>query len=355
MAKILIKNGRIFDGENFIYADILTEDKLISKIETNIEEKTDFSFDAAGKTVLPGLIDIHTHLRGISANIYGMYASLCTLPFGVTACADASGVHGDKALLESFSVKALAFVCAEIKDDQAHFENALEMLEKFGDRAIGVKIYFDTENSDVKTIRPLREVVEFAETHCLRVMVHSSNSPVSMRELTDALRSGDILTHAYHGGVHNASNDGFECIKVAKARGVIIDAGLAGHIHTDFKIFGDAIGAGVQPDVISSDITKLSAYKRGGRYGLTMCMSIAKHLGMREIDIFRAVTSSAARALGKGNEWGRFTIGRPADIAVLEYGEEGFELTDKAGNRVYDKNGYRCVMTVADGEVLYVR
>ena len=70
---------------------------------------------------------------------------------------------------------------------------------------------------------------------------------------------------------------------------------MAGHVHTDFGVLKRAIDADCLPDTISTDITKASAYKRGGRYGMTMCMSIAKHLGMQEEDIFRAVTSTPAK------------------------------------------------------------
>ena len=42
MAKILIKNGRIWDGERFFLADILTDGDKISKIEPSISEKADF-------------------------------------------------------------------------------------------------------------------------------------------------------------------------------------------------------------------------------------------------------------------------------------------------------------------------
>jgi len=227
------------------------------------------------------------------------------------------------------------------------------MIEKYGEKVVGIKVYFDTQISDVQDIKPLYEIVEFAEKKNFIIMVHSSNSPVSMQELLGTLRKGDILTHAYHGGENNVSEDGFECIKSAKSRGVIIDAGLAGYVHTDFKVFEDAISCGAVPDVISTDITRFSAYKRGGRYGMTMCMSIAKHLGMSEEDIFRAVTSSPAKALGKENEWGCLKVGRCADITVLDYTNEGFDLTDKAGNHIESENGYRCVLTVADGELVY--
>ena len=86
---------------------------------------------------------------------------------------------------------------------------------------------------------------------------------------------------------------------------------------------------------------------------MTMCMSIAKTLGMSEEEIFRAVTSSPAKALGKENEWGCLTVGGCADIAVFDYIGEGFDMTDKSGNHIESKSGYRCVLTVADGEVVY--
>ena len=86
---------------------------------------------------------------------------------------------------------------------------------------------------------------------------------------------------------------------------------------------------------------------------MTMCMNIARTVGMQEEDIFRAVTSNPAKALGKSDEWGYLQIGRIADIAVLDYTDEGFDLTDKAGNHIESQKGYRCVLTVSDGQVVY--
>ena len=183
--------------------------------------------------------------------------------------------------------------------------------------------------------------------------MHCSNPPVSMAELLECLAEGDLLTHAFHGGNNNASEDNFESMKQAQARGVIIDTGFAAYVHTDFAVFQGGIRAGMIPNTVSTDITKSSAYIRGGRYGLTMCMSMARHMGMGEEEIFRAVTSNAARALGKETEWGYLQVGRRADIAVLDDTDEGFSLTDKAGNFIESNRGYRCVLTVSDGQILY--
>ena len=36
MAKILIKNGKVWDGEKFSLTDILTDGNIVSKIEKNM-------------------------------------------------------------------------------------------------------------------------------------------------------------------------------------------------------------------------------------------------------------------------------------------------------------------------------
>ena len=355
MSKILIKNGRVWDGEKFFLSDVLTENNKIAKIEENLSDEADFIFDAKDKIVCPGLVDLHVHFKGVSGDVFGINAEMSTIPFGVTAAADACGALGDKKLLESLAVKSKVFVCAEFKNNKAYFDSALKMLEKYEDKAVGIKVYFDTTISDVTDVTPLCQVVEFAEKHNLIVMVHSSSPPIPMPKLLDALRCGDILTHTYHGGKNNVLDDNFECIFKAKERGVVIDAGFAGHIHTDFNVFENAIRCGAVPDVISTDITRASAYKRGGRYGMTMCMSIAKTLGMTEEEVFKAVTSTPAKVLGMENEWGDLRQGRCADVTVLENADESFELTDKSGNTIKNKEGYRCILTVSDGEVLYRR
>lgn len=352
-SKILVKGGRVFDGENFFYADVLTEGDKIIKIEPDISDETAFVFDASGMTVTPGLVDAHVHMRGISSETFGIHAEMSSIPFGVTAAADASGKQGDKALLESFLIKGVVFSAVAIKNNHANFTETEESLKRFGDKAVGIKVYFDTANSELFDITPLRESCEFAHARGLSVMVHCTGSPSPMREILDTLGRGDILTHAFHGGKNNARDDNFESMIQARERGVIIDAGLAGFVHTHFAIYEDAIRLGIIPDLISTDITKLSAYKRGGRYGLTTCMSISRHLGMLEEDIFRCVTSNPARALGKVDEWGYLRVGRRADIAVFDYTDEGFDMANKDGYRIKSDTGYRCMLTVADGNVVY--
>lgn len=353
MAKILIKNGRVWNGEEFSYADVLTDGDRIAKIEQNITDDANYVYDASEKIVSAGLVDTHVHMLGFEPDMYGINVEMGCLPFGVTAAADAGGAHANREIAESYQVKNVTFVTANIKNDKADLTVTEKKMALYGDRVIGVKVYFDTSSPNVRSVKPLQEICAYAKESGLKVMVHCSGSPTKMLEIVNTLNAGDLLTHAYHGGGNNASEDNFDALIAAKKRGVIIDSGFAGHIHTDFAVFKKAVENGALPDTISTDITRASAYKRGGRYGMTMCMSMARHMGMSEEDIFRAVTSNSARALGKENDWGTLAVGRVADIAVLDYTDEGFDLTDKAGNHIESKKGYRCVLTVSDGQVVY--
>lgn len=128
MAKILIKNGRIFDGEKFFCRDILTNGRYIEKIDTVINENADYIYDAKGKIVSAGLVDIHVHLKGISCEEFGIEAHLSSLPFGVTAVNEAGGGLGDRALLDSFAVKNTVFVGISIKDNRPCLSNTEKCL-----------------------------------------------------------------------------------------------------------------------------------------------------------------------------------------------------------------------------------
>lgn len=352
MYRILIKNGRVWDGKSFSYADVLTEDNTIARIEPNIMEKA-FKFDAKGMIVAPGLVDAHMHIRRTGKETFGIQPEMACFPFGVTAAADAGVWHGTPESFDVFMVKNVVFVATICKNNHAILDKMEEGVVRLGRKVAGIKVFFDTTTTDITNETVLAEVCEFAHKKGLPVMVHCSHSPIPMAQLLAHLQAGDILTHAFHGAEHNAAEDNFECMRAAQKRGVFIDCGFAGNVHTDFGVFRQAIESGIIPDIISTDITKYSAYIRGGRYGMTMCMSMAKAVGMDEEDIFRAVTATPAKALGMQDQWGTLKVGGPADISVLAYTDEGFDLTDKAGNRLCSDTGYRCILTIADGQIIY--
>ena len=82
MGKILIKNGRVWDGCKFFRADVLTQGREIEKIAEGISEKADFVFDARDMIVSAGLVDAHIHIQGPEPDLYGITAEMGSIPFG---------------------------------------------------------------------------------------------------------------------------------------------------------------------------------------------------------------------------------------------------------------------------------
>ena len=60
--RTLIKNGTIVTASDQYSGDVLVEDERITVIGTALEMSADKVIDASGKYVLPGGIDVHTHL-----------------------------------------------------------------------------------------------------------------------------------------------------------------------------------------------------------------------------------------------------------------------------------------------------
>lgn len=63
--KILIKNGRVIDPGNNIDGvfDLAVDNGCISALDKKISASADKVIDASGKLVIPGIVDLHVHLR----------------------------------------------------------------------------------------------------------------------------------------------------------------------------------------------------------------------------------------------------------------------------------------------------
>ncbi len=348
--KLLIKNGTVWSKNGYSKKDVLFEGEQISKIEDNIEADTIRIFNAENMLVLPGLIDTHMHMKNVTIDLFGVDASAVCFPNGVTCACEGSACYGDEEFLNTFSIKNVVFVGGQYENN--HFSLNKFDFEKYGKKAIGLKVFYDTNSYDIKDISPLKEICKVARDNNLKVMVHSTGTPVPMMEIVETLNKGDILTHSFHGGKNNSSEDNFDCLKYAKEKGVIVDVGFAGYVHTDFSVLKKAIDMGVYPDTIGTDITRSSAFIRSGRYGMNYCMSILKTLGMPEEEIFKAATINSAKALNKEGIWGELEIGS-SDACVLSYVNAPFEITDKFSNTVKDTKSYRCNLTVVNGDAVF--
>ena len=91
---ILLKNGTIIDYKNSIFEqyDILIENETIKTIAKDIKESAEQIIDCTGLYIMPGMIDIHCHLRepgfeyketietGSKSAVAGGFTTICPMP-----------------------------------------------------------------------------------------------------------------------------------------------------------------------------------------------------------------------------------------------------------------------------------
>lgn len=353
--RILIRNGTIFDGNDLFVSDILVSNGVISKISNNINESADFYFDAKNMIISSGLTDIHTHIKGISPSEIGIDCEKISRPLGISHLIDASAEIGDinNTVTDDADISVLSRV--HIFGNKANFDLTEEIIKKYSDRVIGLKVYFDASFTDVSDARPLAEICEYARKRNLFVMVHTTNSPVSMLDIVNTLGKGDIVSHVFHGGKNNAAEDDFCALKTAKEKGVLLDSAYSVNYHVDYSIFKDAVSKNILPDFISSDITQGQEIICSEKYGLPMCMSIAEECGMNTEDVFRCVTVNPMKLLRVEDNRGYLKVGNRADIAVFKTTETDIKLTDRYANTVALDKIYKCLFTVKENELLFNR
>ena len=96
MTKTLIRNGPIATASDLYRGDVLIENEKIACIGTSLSMEADRTIDAAGRYVLPGGIDVHTHLD---------------MPFGGTTSADdfesgtIAAAHGGTTAVVDFAIQ----------------------------------------------------------------------------------------------------------------------------------------------------------------------------------------------------------------------------------------------------------
>lgn len=382
---LLLKGGHVIDPANHIdeVRDVAVFQGKIAAVEKHIPA------DQAGKVVdvsklyvTPGLIDIHFHVGhgGAPLNWFSPDARAHALPLGipadlalqsgVTTIVDA-GTSGAETFLQEkeevidrAKVRVLAFLNIvangmggglEQSLDQMDAKLCADTIKRYPDFIVGVKTahYWTKETWDAAHL-PWAAVDRAIECGTMaNVPIMFDFWPRPERTYADLIlkkmRPGDIHTHLFAQQFPILLDDGKlnPILTEARARGVIFDVG---HGSGSFW-FRNAVPAekqGFIPDSISTDL-------HTGNYtivSMNNVMSKFLAMGVSLDDVIRRSTVNPASEIHRP-ELGTLSVGKDADIAILELMHGHFAYVD-CGVAKMDAN-LRLIarMTLRAGRILY--
>src|SRR5262245_42188232 len=382
---LLLKGGHVIDPANQIddVRDIAVFQGKIAAVEKNIPaDRAGKVVDVSKLYVTPGLIDIHYHIghggsplnwfspdARIHASPLGIPADLA-LQSGVTTVVDAGTAGAETFLQEKEEVidharvRVLAFLNIvangmngglEQSPDQMDVKLCADTIKKYPDVIVGVKTahYWTNEPSDPahETWAAVDRAIQCGTIANVPVMFDFWPRPDRTYAdlILKKMRPGDIHTHVFAQQFPILLEDGKlnPILAEARARGVIFDVGHgAGSFW--FRNAVPAVKQGFIPDSMSTDL------HTGNYNNLSLADVISKFraMGVPLDDLIRRSTVNPASEIRRP-DLGTLSVGREADIAVLEEQHGRFDYVDCGFARLSGNVRIIARMTVRAGRIVY--
>ena len=373
--ELLLRGGHVIDPRKAINAprDVAIVKGKIAAVALGIRPAdASKTIDIAGLYVVPGLVDIHTHVyagtgeKDSYAGDNSVYPDGFTLRAGVTTIADAgsSGWRNfedfKQRIVDRSRTRVLAFLnivghgmrggAFEQDLDDMAVQPTVEMARRHRGLIVGVK----TAHYAGPEWTPVERAVEAGTLADLPVMVdfgaRRAERPVADL-LTQKLRPGDIYTHVFSGlrGEQDPSGRLNAALWEGRKRGVLFDVGHGAGSFA-WRIAAPALEERFVPDSISTDLHVASM--SGGMKDMLNVMSKFLALGMPLESVVQRATWNAARALEQGGV-GHLSVGVNADVAVLRPERGNYGFVDSSGARLKAAQRLACELTLRDGKVVY--
>jgi dihydroorotase len=383
---LLIKGGHVLDpGQGLDAAlDIAITAGKIAKIAADIDPE-----DAArvlemrgpGRHVVPGLIDLHTHVAN-GAITEGVGMGNCDaddigVRSGVTTVADCGSVGVANLgvfpahILPKAKTRVVTLVNAGSHAHTMPGPADVNTLDDINRDALGKAAEHNPgliAGVKLRIVGPAfqsigEEIITTAKAAArdlgVPLMVHigdftakdaasAARSGELTRFLLKTFEPGDILTHLCtpnSGRVLDPAGKPYPEVAEARANGVVLDSAL-GRGNFGIEVARRQADLGLFPDTISSDLTALGQTF----HSLLECMAKFMSIGYTLADVVKATTASAAGALGLQHEIGAITVGRDADLSVIDVVEGDFTFTDTTGKEFRGGYGLVPVRTLKAGE-----
>lgn len=382
---LAITQGRIIDPScNFDdQADIIIDGKHILRIgrnaAKNLEGEHVETVDAKGKWVVPGLIDLHVHLRepgqeykesietGLAAAAAGGFSAVCSMP-------NTKPVNDTRAITEMICSRAhqiggphlypIAAMTIGLKGEQ---------LTEMADLRDAGAIAVSDDGMCLMNAAVMRRVLEYASTFDLLVIQHCEDRNLTFgaqmhegaiatrlglegwpREAEDVVVARDILlaemTRARYHIAHISSKNSVRLLREAKSRGLSVSAEVTPHhlMLTDEALINYDTVYKVNPpireiedrevlrealrdgtiDCIATDHAPHTELEKDcefsmaspGMVGLEQCVSVLLDLVRSDIlSPMRFVEALSTTPAGIGHlPGGSLREGKPADVTIID-------------------------------------
>src|SRR5215472_16185900 len=218
---LILRGARVIDPSQRLDAvsDVAFSGGKVAKVAPKLEPGPGTEVrDLAGLIVVPGLIDLHTHVYWGGTSL-GIDAEEFCRTSGVTTSID-TGSAGPgnfagfrKHVIEPSQVRILAYlhvshagifgfsnrVMVGESEELRLMDpvSAAEVADANRDLIVGIKVRVGRHSSGRSGIVPLEIALEVAEQVGMPLMCHIDHPPPTYEEVIARLRPGDVLTHAF--------------------------------------------------------------------------------------------------------------------------------------------------------------
>jgi dihydroorotase len=301
--------------------------------------------DVRGCLVVPGLIDLHSHVfegvgEGVNADAYGLRRGTTTTVDGGSAGARSFGafrrITGENqcrtlAWLNLSSIGQVDLRVGELMvAPWIDVESAARIADENRDVIVGFKARLSTYVCGGTALPALRAVREAAERTGLPFMIHIGDTGEPMTELLPLLRPGDVVTHTLTGRKYGFVGPDGKILPAAfeaRQRGILFDA-ARGRNHVSFPIMQAAVEQGFLPDSLATDVTVATGADPA--FGLPLMMTHLLSFGVPIEELVPRVSINPARALRR-DDLGRLQVGGIGDATVLRVESGDFTIQDVDG------------------------
>lgn len=379
--KILIKGGRLLDPANGIdeQLDLLIENGAVAAVGTGLDGADAELIDATGRLVVPGLIDIHVHLRepgfeykediasGTLAAVAGGFTSVACMP-------NTDPVNDSKTVTSYIRQRAAEAGLANVFPVGAITKGLKgESLAEMGElRAAGCVAVSD-DGRPVGDGEVMRRAMEYASSFDLPVISHAEDLSVvaggvmndgfvatelglkgSPWVAEDAMVARDVMLAEFTGArlhiAHLSTRGAVEIVRAAQQRGVAVTAEVAPHHFTltEEAVRGYDTNAKMNPPLRSAaDVAAIKEGLADGTIGVIATDHAPHHRDEKNVEFnialngvvgletalpltlrlveegvlplaeaIACLTCGPARALGL--ERGSLAVGSAADVAIID-------------------------------------